>query len=134
MNPAQILSQNLNLNIGQIPVSTSMLQAGLIVFLLFLLILSLAQFRRHLLDWSIKGAIFGIFFGFLLALFVEGFLIIGGKTAITELLGWKNAPQPILSLLDSGRAKVVDVLGVSTTQITSSTAKEKSSVDKVIEG
>ena len=83
-----------------------------IVVLLFLLVLTLAQVRRHFIDWSIKGALFGIFFGFLLALFLEGFLIIGGKTAVTELLGWKNAPKPVLIAIEAGRNKLVDVLGV----------------------
>lgn len=125
------LSNRLSLSFGQFSFSPSYLQAGLIIGLLFLLIISLAQFRRHMLDWSIKGAVFGIFFGFLLALFLEGFLVVGGKTAITELLGWKNAPKPILSAIDAGRTKLVQVLGISD-EISSSVAKEDPTVEEAI--
>ena len=69
--------------------------------------------RRHFLDWSVKGAVFGIFFGFLLALALEGFLIIGGRTALTEVLGWKNAPKPISKIVDMGHDKLINVLGVT---------------------
>ena len=40
-------------------------------------------------------------------------MIIGGKTVITEILGWKNAPKPILTALEAGRNKLVGVLGVA---------------------
>src|SRR3972149_8342000 len=131
MNFAQILGKGFQFNLGNLEISTSYVQAGLIIFLLFLLVLSLAQFRRHLLTWSIKGALFGVFFGFLLALIFEGFLIIGGKTAITELVGWKNAPKPIANLLDSGRTKLVQGLGV-TQEIPTSIAKENPTVEEAI--
>lgn len=112
MNPS-VLGESLNLKLGSLSFSPSYLQAGAIIFLTFLLILSLAQVRRHFINWSIKGATFGIFLGFLLALILEGFLIIGGRTALTEVLGWKNAPKPVANLLDVGRQKLVDVLGVT---------------------
>lgn len=133
MDFAALLSKlpSLDFNLGNLSFAPSYLQAGAIVVLLFLLVLSLASFRRHLLDWSIKGALFGLFFGFLLALIVEGFLIIGGKTAITEVLGWKNAPQPLLSIIDASRAKLVSVLGVSS-EIPSSEAKENPTVEDAI--
>ena len=131
MNPVQSLSQSFNFNVGKISLSTSYIQAGAIVVLLFLLVLSMASFRRHLIGWSLKGALFGLFFGFLLALIFEGFLIIGGKTAITELVGWKNAPKPISTLLDSGRNKLVQVLGV-TEEIPASVAREDPSVEEAI--
>lgn len=136
MNPAQLLdklplSQNLNFSLGSVSFSSSYIQAGAVVLLLFLLILMMAQVRRHLVDWSLKGAIFGLFFGFLLALICEGFLIIGGKTALTEVLGWKNAPQPLLGIIDAGRAKLVDVLGVSD-QIPFSSAKENPTVQDTL--
>jgi len=123
MNAAQIISQRLNLDVGKISFSPSYIQAGAIVVLLFLLILSFAQLRKYFINWSLKGALFGIFFGFIFALFLEGFLIIGGKTALTELVGWKNAPKPIVNILDAGRNKLVEVLGVAD-EIPSSVAKE----------
>ena len=131
MNPVQSLFQSFNFNVGKLSLSTSYIQAGAIVVLLFLLVLSMASFRRHLIGWSLRGALFGLFFGFLLALIFEGFLIIGGKTAITELVGWKNAPKPIANLLDSGRTKLVQVLGV-TQEIPTSIAKENPTVEEAI--
>lgn len=113
MDALRILNQSINLPVGKLTFSPSMLQAGVIVFLLFLLVLTMAQFRRHLMGWSLKGGVFGLFLGFLLALILEGFLIIGGKTAVTEILGWKNAPKPILVALEAGRSKLVSVLGVT---------------------
>jgi hypothetical protein len=111
MNPAQLLSKGLNLNLGKFSFSPSYIQVGLILLLLFVLVLTLAQLRRHFVDWSIKGALFGLFFGFLLALILEGFLVIGGKTAITQVLGWKEAPKPIASLLEMGKGELIKVLG-----------------------
>ena len=95
------------------------IQAGAIVILVFLLILTLAQVRRHAAEWSIKGWFVGLFFGFLLTLILEGFLLVAGRTALTEFLGWKNAPKPITRALDIGKDKLTDVLG-TTDQISSS--------------
>lgn len=89
------------------------IQAGAIVILVFLLILILAQIRHHAAEWSLKGWIVGLFFGFLLTLILEGFLLIAGRTALTELLGWKNAPKPITRALDIGKDKLTNVLGVT---------------------
>ena len=134
MNLAQLFSNfspKINLNLGSLSFSPSYIQAGVILLLIFLLVVMLAQVRRHFIEWSFKGAIFGIFVGFLLALILEGFLIVGGKTAITEIVGWKDAPQPILSFLDAGREKLVSVLGV-TTEIPSSNAKIKTAPEEVL--
>jgi hypothetical protein len=131
MDFARILGSSFQFNVGNLNISTSYIQAGAILVLLFLLVLSLASFRRHLLGWSIKGALFGIFFGFLLALIFEGFLIIGGRTAITEIAGWKNAPQPIQAALDAGRTKLIQVLGV-TEEVPHSVAKENPTLEDAI--
>lgn len=69
--------------------------------------------------------------GFLFALVLGGFLILGGRTFLTGVLGWKSAPKPILSVLDAGRAKLVNVLGVQD-EVPSSTAREKSSSESVV--
>src|SRR3990170_441590 len=103
------LQKSFKLNLGSFSLPVSYFQAAAVIFLLFLLVLMLAQVRRHYVNWSLKGAVFGVFFGFLLALILEGFLIIGGRTAVTEVLGWKNAPKPITHALDAGRAKLVKV-------------------------
>lgn len=100
-----------NFDLGKFSFSSSYIQAGVVVVLLFILILMLAQLRRYFVDSSVKGSLFGLFFGFLLALILEGFLIIGGKTAITQVLGWKEAPKPIANLLEIGRDELVQVLG-----------------------
>lgn len=118
-------SGTFNFKLGGIEFAPTYWTAIAIVVLLFLLILVLAQVRRHFIDWSAKGALFGLFFGFILALILEGFLIIGGKTAITELLGWKNAPKPLMVALDAGRQKLIGVLGVSDEIPSSLAAEEK---------
>ncbi|MCH7640779.1 hypothetical protein IID22_01075, partial [Patescibacteria group bacterium] len=64
--------------------------------------------------WSFgKSSVTLMFWGFLLALIVEGFLIVGGRTLLTVVLGWENVPKPISIVLDAGRAKLVQVLGVT---------------------
>lgn len=131
MNPS-VLGESIDLNFGGISFSPSLLQAGAIVALVFLLLLSVAQLRRHFIDWSVKGALFGIFIGFFLALILEGFLIIGGRTALTELLGWKTPPKPIANVLEAGRAKLISVLGV-TDEIPSSEAVVNPTSDDAIE-
>lgn len=107
-------------------------QAGAIIFLLFLLVLTLAQVRRHFLSWSVKGALFGLFFGFLLALILEGFLVIGGKTALSGVFGWKNPPKPVAKALDFGRDNLVKVLG-SQKEIPLSIAGETKKASDIVE-
>lgn len=91
--------------------SPNYLEAGAIVFLLFLLTLSMARLRRMYVKWSFKGATGMVAMGFLLAIILEGFLIIGGRTIFTELLGWNDPPKPISTALDTGKERLVDVLG-----------------------
>ncbi len=129
---AKFFSDNINLKFLHINFSPNVIRFAAIILLIFILILTLARIRRHFMEWSFKGALFGIFFGFLLALILEGFLIIGGRTAITEVLGWKNAPEPIKVVLDSGKNQLIQVLGVNS-EIPSSVAKETTSVQGAIE-
>lgn len=130
-NVINFLTQGFNLNVGKVVIPVTFWEVGAIIFLIFLLILSLAQFRRHYMEWGLKGVFLGIFFGFLLALLLEGFLIIGGKTALTEVLGWKNAPAPLQIALDSGKKQLIQVLGIGTA-IPSSFAKDNPSVQSVV--
>lgn len=132
MKLPNFLTSGFSFNVGSLTISPAYWQAGAVIFLVFLLFLMFAQMRRHFLDWSVKGALFGIFFGFILALILEGFLIIGGRTALTEIIGWKNAPKPFSTALDLGREKLVNVLGV-TDEISSTNAKEQKSADGVIQ-
>ena len=71
------------------------------------------------------------FWGCLLTLILEGFLLISGRTLFTEILGWENAPKPISTALDAGRAKLIKVLGV-TEEIPSSLANESPSYSSVM--
>lgn len=126
-----LLGKSFDMDLGKYSISVIYWQVGAIVFLLFLLVLSLAQFRRHYVGWGLKGAAFGVFFGFLLALTLEGFLIVGGKTVLTEFLGWKSAPKPLQMALDSGRKQLIQVLGIDTA-IPISLANDSSSVQDVV--
>ena len=114
MNLLGKVTGNFDLNIGKFSFPIPYWQAALIVILLFVLVIMVAQFRHHIVDWSFKGALFGIFFGFLLALILEGFLIIGGRTVLTSVIGWKNPPPAIANVLDAGRSKLIQVLGINT--------------------
>lgn len=127
-----LLSNTLNLTFGKISIPVPYWQAAAIIALIFFLILLLAKFREHSIHWSLKGGVFGIFFGFLLALILEGFLLIGGKTVLTEALSWENPPKPIAHILDAGRSQLINVLGVKT-EIPTSYAKEEVSVQNAME-
>src|SRR5438477_10823627 len=105
--------KTLNIHIGNINFTPQLWQAGIVLVLIFALILVTAQMRRHYFGWSMKGAWFGVVIGFALALILEGFLLVSGKTALTVLLGWKNAPEPIQNALDVGHTKLVDVLSAT---------------------
>ena len=75
MNQAvQMFSKSFNFSFGSFSLPVSYIQAGAVIFLLFILLLSFAQYRRHLVGFSAKGAIFGVFFGFLFALAIKDFL------------------------------------------------------------
>jgi hypothetical protein len=116
---------------GNFLFTPSYLHAGAIVVLIFLLILTIARIRYLYVHWSLgKSSIAMILWGFLLAVIVEGFLVVGGRTMFTELLGWENPPKPISSVLDAGRSKLVDVLGV-TDEVPSSQASEGLTVEDI---
>ncbi len=105
--------------LGGFSVAPTYIQAGAIIILLFLLIVSLAQFRQHFVKWSMKGGLVGLFFGFILTLILEGFLLIGGHTVLTSTLSWDNPPKPFSTALDKGKEKLTNVLGAKVEEITS---------------
>jgi len=107
----------------------SYFQAVAMAALIFLLILMMGQLRHRFTHWQIGGIMPGVAFGFAMALVLEGIFIVGGRTVITELLGWKSAPKPIVNVLDAGRNQLVDVLGV-TGEVPSSNA-QASPLDKI---
>lgn len=107
-------------------------QVAAIVFLLFLMLLTLARMRYLYVHWHMgRQNISMLFWGFLLALLFEGLLIISGRTMFSEVVGWKNAPKPISTILDITRNKLVAVLGI-TSEIPESTASEKPTIESVI--
>ena len=118
--------------VGGLLFTPSYLQAAAIIALLFLLVLTLARLRRLFVSWSLgRSGMAMVFWGFLLAVILEGFLLIGGRTFFTEILGWKNPPKPIANMLDASRDKLVDVLGI-TQEIPESTAEEPATIESVI--
>lgn len=87
-------------------------QAITIVFLIFLLLLVIARMRYLYVHWNLgKSSWAMLFWGVALTIIVEAFLWIGGKTLLTTILGWNNAPKPIAATLDTGRERLVEVLG-----------------------
>lgn len=84
------------------------------------------------MDWHLQGAMGGVAFGFLLAIIIEGLLVVGGRTVFTEVIGWKDAPKPIANALDTGREKLIGVLGVTET-IPASQAFEKPTIGGLME-
>ncbi len=131
MDFQSLLSGGFDINLGSLSISPAWWQAGAIVALLFLLVLIFAHFQKSSTSSSLKGIWSGVAIGFFLALILEGFLIIAGRTIVTEMLGWKDAPKPITHALDLGREKLVDVLGV-TSEIPSSVAYEEPSAIGVV--
>lgn len=114
MNLVQSFFGKIGAYFNNLYVSHNYVQAAIILGLLFLLVLTLAQVRHHFVHWSVKGGLIGLFFGVLLTLIVEGFLLVNGRTALTGILGWQNAPKPISTALDIGKEKLTNVLGVAT--------------------
>ncbi len=112
-NIAEIISKTFSFNVGRVALEPTYWQAAAIVFLLFLLVLSFARLRHMYVGWSLKSFLPNLALGFALALIVEGFLIVSGRTLLTSLVGWENAPKPISVALDEGRSKLVESLGVN---------------------
>jgi hypothetical protein len=100
-------------NIGKMEIAPTYWQAGLIVLLLFILVLTLARLRRMYVGWSLNSFLPAVGLGFLLALVFEGFMIISGNTLLIKIFGWENAPKPISTALDEGRNELIKVLGDS---------------------
>lgn len=89
-------------------------QVAVMVVLIFLLVFTIARMRYLYVHWSLgKSAWAMLFLGFILAIVIEGLLILSGRTLLTEVLAWKGAPKPISTLLTLSRNKLVDVLGVT---------------------
>lgn len=110
MQFVQDFFQNIISFVSNFAVAPRYIQAGVILVLIFLLIVSLAQFRQHFVKWSMKGGLIGLFFGVVLTLILEGFLLISGRTALISLLSWRNAPKPVSTILDIGKEKFTNII------------------------
>lgn len=129
----QFINRTFPLKIRNFDIEPTYWQAFTIVFLIFLLVLTFARVRYLYVHWSLgKQSLSFLFWGFMIALILEGFVIISGRTLLTEVFGWKNAPKPLSTALDAGREKLVDVLGV-TDEIPNASAKQSISSESVIE-
>src|SRR3989344_8485598 len=115
MDPLKLINKSFGVyNIKGIYFEPSYWMAGTIVLLIFLLIFTIARIRYLYVHWNLgKPSMSMLFWGFFLAFIVEGFLVISGRTLFTEILGWENAPKPISTIIDIGRAKLFGVLGES---------------------
>ena len=119
-------------NIKGIDVEPTYWMAIAIVFLIFLLLLTVARVRYLYVHWNLsRTSLAFLFYGFLFALILEGFLVIGGRTLFPEILGWENAPKPISTFLDTGRQKLVNVLGI-TEEVPASFAQETPTYQSVM--
>lgn len=110
MQSLQVLSDNFLNFINNFSIAPTYVKAGAIVFLIFLLVMSLAQFRHHFVRWSFKGGLMGLFFGFLFTILIEGFLIVSGNTFLTAVFGWNNAPKPFKTILDIGKERLIGII------------------------
>lgn len=122
MNSVQSLLSKIGSYFNNIYISGNYVQAGVILILLFVLVLSLAKVRSHFVKGSLNGGVVGLVFGIIFTLIVEGFLLLNGQTALMTVFGWKNAPKPFSTALEIGKDKFKTVLGVSTTNPTTKDA------------
>ena len=56
-----------------------------------------------------------LFWGVILTIIMEGFLMLTGRTIFTEIIGMKNVPKPFSTVLNIGREKLVNVMGAQST-------------------
>lgn len=129
----KILNKSMGVyNVGGLDLEFTLWMVVVLVILAFALLFTIARVRYLYVHWNLsKTSISFLFYGFLFALILEGLFILSGRTMFTQILGWENAPKPISALLDTSRAKLVDVLGV-TEEIPSSYASEPPTYNSVV--
>lgn len=117
--------------IGGLNVDATYWQVGAIILLVFLLVFTLARLRYLYVHWSLsKNSLAMLFWGFVLAVIVEGFFMLSGRTIFTQVLGIKNVPKPFSTALDLGRSRMENVLGTETT-VPSTDASSKLNSDQM---
>ena len=107
------ISETFKSQVGSLSVSSPLIKAGVIVALIFILLLVMAKITRRYMSWYTNGWWIWVILGFLLAVILDGFFVIGGSTLFTSVLGWKNAPKPIQTVLDGSRQSLSNVLGAN---------------------
>ena len=132
MDSVPLPFRTFDLHIGKLSFSPNFLQAALVVFLVFLLIFSLARLRHMYVHWSFKGATAYLTMGFLLAIVLEGFMLLSGRTLFTEIVGWENAPKPLAAFITAGRERLVNVLGTQTEVPLLTASEDISKVDEIV--
>lgn len=103
-----------------------------VALLVFLFFVAVALLRHRSVKDSVKTTSSGILIGFLFAIVIEGFLVLSGRTFITEMLSWENPPKPIAGVINKGRERLTNVLGTSV-EINSTNADSGPNVQSVID-
>lgn len=85
-------------------------QVGLIAIGIFIFLLLFAWTRHHMLEWSLKGAYFGIFLGIILTLILETILLMGGKTLIATAVRNEKTPQIVRTFLQKNMMELAQSL------------------------
>jgi hypothetical protein len=117
--------------IGNLNIAATYWEAGAIILLLFLLVFTLARLRHLYVHWSMgKNAWAMLFWGVVLTVIVEAFLMLSGRTIFTEIMGVKNVPKPFSTVLDIGRNRLTNVLGEDS-EIPQSYAESKLNSDQM---
>ncbi len=109
--PTQFLFKTFDLEIAGYSIKPEYWHAGVILFLVFSILLTLARYRQLKIKWNLSSFIPTLILGFSLAIILETALILNGKTLMTEILGWENAPKPISTIINTGRSRMAHVLG-----------------------
>lgn len=100
----------LNWRLGSMSFNPSLTFVFIFVLLLFLLVLTLAQVRRHFMNWSFKGSFYGFFLGFALALIIESFFILMQRDLLTSILSVEYLPKPFSTLIYNVRERAQEQL------------------------
>lgn len=100
----------LNLHLGAIKINPSVSFVVIFVLLLFFLVLTLAEVRRHFMNWSFRGSFYGFFLGFALAIVIEAFFVLGQRDMLTSFLNINNLPKPFSALVGNLRNTAVEQL------------------------
>ena len=90
-------------NVGKLQIDATYWMVGVLLLLLFMVLFSIARVRYLYVHWNLgKSSIAFLFWGFILAVGVEGIFMLYGRTIFTDILGVENTPKPFSTVLDIG--------------------------------